>query len=161
MIWMLELFMGLDEFTLVMNIFLNMSEPILSNNYQNSCKGKGGLPLEIRAAILSLYNDFCKRENLSKYLDGSTQNLNETFNGIVYRRPIMVSLISLVWVFKILLPILMIGQMHLQRFLKTQSWSYVTKWWMQHTGCLNHNLKEEKLSDIVERKNRTKILIKT
>ena len=120
---MLELFMGLDEFTLVMNIYLNMSEPILSNNYQNSCKGKGGLPLEIRAAILSLYNDFCKRENLSKYLDGGTQNLNETFNGIVYRRPIMVSLISLVWVFKILLPILMIGQMHLQRFLKTQSWS--------------------------------------
>ena len=25
---------------------------------------------------------------------------------------------------------------------------------MQHTGCLNHNLKAEKLSDILERKNK-------
>ena len=27
-------------------------------------------------------------------------------------------------------------------------------------GCLNHNFKEEKLSNIVERNNRTKILIR-
>ena len=25
---------------------------------------------------------------------------------------------------------------------------------MQHTGCMNHNLKAEKLSDILERKNK-------
>ena len=31
---------------------------------------------------------------------------------------------------------------------------------MQHTGCLNHNFKEEKLSDLEERRNRTKILIR-
>ena len=31
---------------------------------------------------------------------------------------------------------------------------------MQYTGCLNHNLKEEKISDIVERKHSTKILIR-
>ena len=31
---------------------------------------------------------------------------------------------------------------------------------IQHTGCLNHNIKEEKLSDIVERKNKTKILVR-
>ena len=29
-----------------------------------------------------------------------------------------------------------------------------------HAACLNQNLKEEKLSDIVERKNRTNILIR-
>ena len=32
--------------------------------------------------------------------------------------------------------------------------------YIQHTGCLNHNIKEEKLSDIVERKNKTKILVR-
>ena len=32
--------------------------------------------------------------------------------------------------------------------------------YMHYTGCMNHSLKEEKLSDIVERKNRTKILIR-
>ena len=32
--------------------------------------------------------------------------------------------------------------------------------YMQHTGCLNCNLKEEKLSDTAERKNITKILIR-
>ena len=31
---------------------------------------------------------------------------------------------------------------------------------MQHTGCLNHNFKEEKLSDLEERRNRTKILLR-
>ena len=31
---------------------------------------------------------------------------------------------------------------------------------MQHTGCLNHNFKEEKLSDLEERRNKTKILIR-
>ena len=34
----------------------------------------GGLPLDVRAAIFLVYNDLCKRENLSKFLHGRTQN---------------------------------------------------------------------------------------
>ena len=69
-------------------------------NGPNSYKGKGGLALDVRAAILPVYNDLCKRENLSKCLHGRTQNRNESFNamewyGIVYRRPIIWALISL------------------------------------------------------------------
>ena len=63
-----------------------MPEPILSNNYQTFCKDKGGLSLYVRAAILPLYNDLCKRENLPKCLDGRTQNSNESFNGMIWNR---------------------------------------------------------------------------
>ena len=52
---------------------------------------KGGLPLDVRAAISLVYNDLCKQENLSKCLHGRTQKkkvLMEWY-GIVYRRAIM------------------------------------------------------------------------
>ena len=42
-------------------------------NGTNSYKDKGGLPLDVRVAILPMYNDLCKRENLSKCLHGRTQ----------------------------------------------------------------------------------------
>ena len=39
--------------------------------------------IEVRTAILPVYNDLCKRENLSKCLHGRTQNRNESFNGMI------------------------------------------------------------------------------
>lgn len=47
---------------------------------------KKGFPLDVRQAILPIYNDLCKRENLSKCLHGRTQNANESFNGMVWNR---------------------------------------------------------------------------
>ena len=49
-------------------------------------KDKGGFPLDVRQAILPIYNDLCKPENLSKCLHGRTQNVNESFNGMVWNR---------------------------------------------------------------------------
>ena len=42
--------------------------------------------LDARAAILPMYNDLCKRENLSKYLHGRTQNRKESFNEMIWSR---------------------------------------------------------------------------
>ena len=47
---------------------------------------KGGLPLDVRAAILHVQNDLCKQENLSKCLHGRTQNRNESSNGMTCNR---------------------------------------------------------------------------
>ena len=55
-------------------------------NRTNSYMDKGGLPLDVHAAILPVYNDLCKRENLSKCLHGRTQNRNESFNGMISNR---------------------------------------------------------------------------
>ena len=55
-------------------------------NGTNSYKDKGGLPLDVRAAILPVNNNLCKRENLSKCLHGRTQNRNESFNGTIWNR---------------------------------------------------------------------------
>lgn len=55
-------------------------------NGTNLYKNKGGLPLDVRAAILPVYNDLCKKENLAKCLHGRTQNSNESFNGMVWNR---------------------------------------------------------------------------
>ena len=49
-------------------------------------KSKGELPLDIRMAILPIYKDLCKKENLSKCLHGKTQNANESFNGMIWNR---------------------------------------------------------------------------
>ena len=52
----------------------------------SSDKDNGGLPLDVRTAVLPVYNDLCKREKLSKCLDGRTQNTNENFNGMIWNR---------------------------------------------------------------------------
>ena len=52
-------------------------------NGTNSYKDKSGLPLDVRATILLVYSDLCKRENLSKCLHGRSQNRNESFNGMI------------------------------------------------------------------------------
>ena len=52
-------------------------------NGTNSYKDIGRLPLDVRAAILPVYNNLCKRENLSKCLRGRTENRNESFNGMI------------------------------------------------------------------------------
>ena len=44
------------------------------------------LPLDVRQAILPIYIDLCKRENLAKCLHGRTQNANESFNGMIWNR---------------------------------------------------------------------------
>ena len=59
---------------------------MLSNLYQNSCKDKRSLPMDVRAAILPLYNDLYKRENLSKCLHWCTQTSNQSFNGMIWSR---------------------------------------------------------------------------
>ena len=59
---------------------------MLSNNYRNSYKDKGGLSLDVHATILPLNNDLCKREKLSKCLHGRTQNTSESFNGVIWKR---------------------------------------------------------------------------
>ena len=49
-------------------------------------KDKKVLPLDVRQAILPIYLDLCKRENLEKCLHGRTQNNNESFNGMIWNR---------------------------------------------------------------------------
>ena len=83
----------------------------------NSYKDKDGLPLDVRAAILPVYNDLWKWENLSKYLDSRTHKTEMKFltawHGLAYQRPIMWVLTPWGWVFMMLLPILSIVQLHL------------------------------------------------
>ena len=42
--------------------------------------------MDVRAAILPLCYNLCKRENLSKCLLGRTYNANESFNGMIWNR---------------------------------------------------------------------------
>ena len=55
-------------------------------NNTNVHNEKNCLPLAIREAILPIYMDLCKPENLAKCLHGRTQNANESFNGMVWNR---------------------------------------------------------------------------
>lgn len=55
-------------------------------NNTNFFKDKGSFPLDVRAAILPVYTDLCKPENLKKCLHGKTQNSNESFNGMIWNR---------------------------------------------------------------------------
>ena len=52
----------------------------------NKHKEKGSLALSVRKAILPIYQDLCKHENLIKCLHGKTQNANESFNGMIWNR---------------------------------------------------------------------------
>ena len=49
-------------------------------------KSKGALPLEIRSAIIPIYNNLTKPKMLEKCLHGKTQNANECFNGMIWER---------------------------------------------------------------------------
>ena len=42
--------------------------------------------MDVRKAILPIYTDLCKPENLSKCLHGRIQNPNESFNGMIWNR---------------------------------------------------------------------------
>ena len=55
-------------------------------NRTSSYKDKGDIPLDVLSAILPVYNDLCKRENLSKCLIGRSQSRNESFNGMIWNR---------------------------------------------------------------------------
>ena len=52
----------------------------------NFYKFKGDLPVDVRTAILPICNDLTKRGNLMKCLHGMTQNVNESFNGMIWER---------------------------------------------------------------------------
>ena len=52
----------------------------------NFHKSKGGLPLDVRKAIIPVYNDLCEPANLAKCLHGKTQNSNESYNGMIWNR---------------------------------------------------------------------------
>ena len=52
----------------------------------NFYKDKGGLPVDVRTAIFSVFDSLWKRENLPKCLDGHSHNRNESFNGIIWNR---------------------------------------------------------------------------
>ena len=49
-------------------------------------KDKGSMAMFVRKAILPIYQDLCKPENLTKCLHGKTQNANESFNGMIWNR---------------------------------------------------------------------------
>ena len=54
-------------------------------NGTNIYKPKGALPVDVRSAILPIYNDLTKPEMLIKCLHGKTQNANECFNGMIWQ----------------------------------------------------------------------------
>ena len=140
-----------------------------------SYKDKGGLPLYVREAILPVYNDLCKRENLSKYLHVCTKNRNKSFNLMTWNRVPKVNQVgvdilslgvydaiahfndSVIASLEILKDMKMEPGDHMMKGLQIQNESLKI-----HAAyrMSEHNLKEEKLSDIVERKNRIKILIR-
>ena len=49
-------------------------------------KSKGELPIDVRKTILKIYNNMCKERMLKKYLNGKTQNANESFNGKIWNQ---------------------------------------------------------------------------
>ena len=49
-------------------------------------KSKGALPIDVRSAILPVYNELTKPEMLGKCLHGKTQNANESFNAMIWER---------------------------------------------------------------------------
>ena len=140
-----------------------------------SYKDKGGLPLDVSEAILPVHNDSCKQENLSKYLHGRTQNRNKSFNGMTWNHVpkanhVGIDILSLgvydaiahfydgaIASLEILKDMNMEPGDHMMKGLQIQNKSRK----IHATYRMSeHNLKEEKLSDIAERKNRIKILIR-
>ena len=49
-------------------------------------KSKVNLPVEIKSAILPIFQDLSKDELLSKCLHGHTQNANEALNKLIWQR---------------------------------------------------------------------------
>ena len=50
----------------------------------NYYKSKGDFPINVRRAILLIYQSLCKSDIMEKCLHGKTQNANESFNGIIW-----------------------------------------------------------------------------
>ena len=70
-----------ENFLKTQNLWCQYQQNILYGT--NSYKNKGGLPLDVRTAIAPVYNNLCKRGNLSKCLHVRAQNRNESFNGMI------------------------------------------------------------------------------
>ena len=49
-------------------------------------KSTGALPIDVRSAILPVYNDLTKPEILKKCLHGKTQNVNKSFYAVIQER---------------------------------------------------------------------------
>ena len=50
----------------------------------NYYKSKGDFPINVRRAILLIYQSLCKSDIMEKCLHGKTQNANESFNGMIW-----------------------------------------------------------------------------
>ena len=55
-------------------------------NGTNYYKSKGSLLVDVRSAILAIYNDLTKPEIPSRCHHGKTQKANECFNGMIWQR---------------------------------------------------------------------------
>jgi len=53
---------------------------------QTFSKKKHFLDVDVRKALLPIYNDLCRDEMLSECLHGKTQNANESYNGMIWNR---------------------------------------------------------------------------
>ena len=52
----------------------------------NYYKSKGDLQINVRRAILPIYQSLCKSEMLEKCFHRKTQNANESFSGMIWTR---------------------------------------------------------------------------
>jgi len=52
----------------------------------NLFQKKHFLDVDVRKALLPIYNDLCRDEMLSECLHGKTQNANESYNGMIWNR---------------------------------------------------------------------------
>ena len=123
----------------------------------NFYKDKGGLPLDVCADILPVYNDLCK------CLHGRTQNRNESFNGMLWNRVPKANDIFLWGFFDAIAHFNdgAIASLEILKDMNMESGDHMSlARYIQHTGSPNHNLKAEKLSDIVGKKTSKTILIR-
>ena len=61
----------------------------------NYYKSKGDFPINVRRAILLIYQSLCKSDIMEKCLHGKTQNANESFNGIIWNCVLKATHVSL------------------------------------------------------------------
>ena len=115
----------------------------------NFYKGKGGLPLDVCADILPVYNDLCK------CLHGRTRNRNESFNGMLCNRAPKANDIFLWGFFNAITHFndSAVASLEILKDMNMDSGDCMSlARYIQHTGSPHHNLKAEKLSDIVGKK---------
>ena len=53
------------------------------------------LPIDVRRAILPIYQSLCRSEMLKKCLHGKIQNANESFNEMIWNRVLKATHIGL------------------------------------------------------------------